>query len=50
LIFEIGYGQEAGVRALVDERVWRLVAVRADLQGIPRIFILRVKSASGSAA
>ena len=49
LIFEIGYGQDAEVRELIDESMWRLVAVRADLQGIPRIFILRVKSAGGSA-
>ena len=47
LMFEIGYGQEAAVRGLVDERVWHVVAVRADLQGIPRVFILRVKLAGG---
>lgn len=42
LIFEIGYGQEAQVRELVDGRVWHLDAVRADLQDIPRVFILRL--------
>lgn len=44
VIFEIGYGQEAGVRELVDGRVWHLDAVRADLQGTPRVFVLRVVS------
>lgn len=44
LIFEIGYGQAPAVCALVDPDVWRIVDVRLDLQGIPRVFILQVKT------
>ena len=40
LLFEIGFGQHESVRALVDPRVWTLLAVREDLQGIPRTFAL----------
>jgi release factor glutamine methyltransferase len=36
-IFEFGFGQEAGVRGLVGRAAGlRLVAIRPDLQGIPR--------------
>jgi release factor glutamine methyltransferase len=41
LIMEIGFDQGEAVRSLVDESVWRLREIRADLQGIPRIVILR---------
>jgi release factor glutamine methyltransferase len=41
LIMEIGFDQGESVRALVDSEVWRLVEVLPDLQGIPRIVVLR---------
>lgn len=44
LIFEIGYGQAPAVRALVDPETWRIVDVRADLQRIPRVFILKLRT------
>jgi release factor glutamine methyltransferase len=41
LVMEFGYGQEAGVLALVEERPrLRTDRVRADLQGIPRTAII----------
>lgn len=41
LIFEIGFNQDSPVRQLIDERIWNLVDVRRDLQGIPRTFVLQ---------
>ncbi len=41
LIFEIGCGQKQAIENLIDARVWRLIEVRDDLQGIPRAFVLR---------
>lgn len=40
LLIEIGFSQAEAVRGLVDHRVWRLDAIRPDLQGIPRIVVL----------
>ena len=41
LIVEFGYGQEAGVRAAVAAAHLELVAIRPDLQGIPRTVVAR---------
>ena len=41
LIMEIGFDQSEAVNGLVDQGVWRLLEIRPDLQGIPRIVILR---------
>lgn len=41
LIMEIGFDQGEKVQALVDAGVWRLLEVRPDLQGIPRIVVLQ---------
>lgn len=41
LVFEIGYDQRAAVEQLIDRRVWRLVAVHSDLQGIPRTVVVQ---------
>ena len=41
LIFEIGYDQRAAVEQLIDSEVWRTIAIRPDLQGIPRTIVLR---------
>jgi release factor glutamine methyltransferase len=41
LIFEIGFGQSKAVERLIDERIWTLIEIRKDLQGIPRTFILQ---------
>ena len=40
-IFEIGFGQSELVEKLIDRRLWKLLEVRPDLQGIPRTFILQ---------
>ncbi|MEK6334854.1 MAG: peptide chain release factor N(5)-glutamine methyltransferase [Acidobacteriota bacterium] len=40
-IFEIGFGQSELVEKLIDTELWRPLEVRADLQGIPRTFILQ---------
>jgi release factor glutamine methyltransferase len=42
LLFEIGFGQHESVRRLIDERVWTTLAVREDLQCIPRAVVLRL--------
>ncbi|MCA1614015.1 MAG: peptide chain release factor N(5)-glutamine methyltransferase [Acidobacteria bacterium] len=42
LVFEIGFGQREAVRDLVDPSVWTTLAVRPDLQGIPRAVALRL--------
>jgi release factor glutamine methyltransferase len=43
LIFEIGFGQSQAVQQLIDPRVWELIEIRADLQEIPRVFVLQGK-------
>jgi release factor glutamine methyltransferase len=43
LIFEIGFGQSDAVEQLIDSRVWKLLEIRRDLQGIPRTFVLQGK-------
>jgi len=43
LIFEIGFGQADGVKSLIDVNVWDLIEIKADLQNIPRTFVLRRK-------
>jgi release factor glutamine methyltransferase len=47
LLLEIGFDQSEAVRALVDERVWRLLDIHRDLQGIPRTVALRKIRAGG---
>lgn len=42
-IFEIGFGQSEAVEQLIDQRAWKLTEIRADLQGIPRTFVLQGK-------
>ncbi|HEX7771810.1 MAG TPA: peptide chain release factor N(5)-glutamine methyltransferase, partial [Pyrinomonadaceae bacterium] len=41
LIMEIGFDQGEKVQSLVDAGVWRLLELRPDLQGIPRIVVLQ---------
>jgi release factor glutamine methyltransferase len=41
LLLEIGFDQHAAVRELIDTRVWRLLDIHKDLQGIPRTVALR---------
>jgi release factor glutamine methyltransferase len=41
LLIEIGYHQHEAVARLVDENVWTLLDIRRDLQGIPRVVVLR---------
>ena len=41
LLFEIGFDQAAVVEKLIDRRVWRLLAIHPDLQGIPRTIALQ---------
>ena len=43
LVFEIGFGQSDAVEQLIDRRVWKLLEIRKDLQGIPRTFVLQKK-------
>jgi len=43
LIMEIGFDQGEAVQRLINEQQWHLVGLRPDLQGIPRIVILRKK-------
>ncbi len=40
-LFEIGFNQAAAVEQLVDPKLWRLLAIHKDLQGIPRIVALQ---------
>lgn len=42
-VFEIGFGQSGAVEQMIDRRVWKLIEIRKDLQGIPRTFVLQVK-------
>jgi release factor glutamine methyltransferase len=41
LLLEIGFDQGEAVERLVKGRTWQLVDIRPDLQGIPRIVVLR---------
>jgi release factor glutamine methyltransferase len=41
LLMEIGFDQHEAVRQLIDSQVWQLLDIRKDLQGIPRIVVLR---------
>lgn len=41
LLIEIGFSQGEAVKALVDERIWQLHGIHSDLQGIPRVVILK---------
>ncbi len=41
LIFEIGFGQAEAVCNLIASRVWNLLEMRRDLQGIPRTVVLQ---------
>jgi len=42
-LFEVGFDQHAAVRSLIDTRVWEVLNIHKDLQGIPRIVSLRKK-------
>ena len=42
LLVEIGFGQHEAVRAFVDTRIWTLLGIREDLQGIPRTVALQL--------
>jgi release factor glutamine methyltransferase len=41
LIVEFGFGQDAAVREIAQRCGWTVVRMRSDLQGIPRVVILR---------
>jgi release factor glutamine methyltransferase len=41
LVVEFGFGQDAAVRAAAADAGWHVVRVRRDLQGIPRVAVLR---------
>lgn len=41
LLLEIGFDQHEAVRELIDSRVWELLAIHKDLQGIPRVVALK---------
>lgn len=41
LLLEIGFDQGAAVTELVNDSAWHLVEIKPDLQGIPRIVVLR---------
>ncbi len=43
MFVEIGFDQAEAVKSLVDPEVWDFREIRPDLQGIPRIVILRKK-------
>ena len=40
-VFEIGFKQSEAVKELISDRVWQLLEIRADLQGIPRTVVLK---------
>lgn len=42
LLLEIGFNQHEAVGAMIDPRVWTLLDVHEDLQGIPRTVALRL--------
>lgn len=41
LLFEIGFEQSAAVEQLIDPKIWKLLGIHKDLQGIPRIVALQ---------
>lgn len=41
LLIEIGFSQASAVEEMLDQKVWNLLAMRPDLQGIPRIVVLQ---------
>ena len=41
LLFEMGFDQGAAVEQLVNRRVWQILDIHPDLQGIPRIVLLQ---------
>jgi release factor glutamine methyltransferase len=41
LLMEIGFDQGEAIRSLVDDVIWRLLDIRPDLQGIPRMVVLQ---------
>lgn len=41
LLIEIGFDQHTAIAALIDARVWRLLGIHKDLQGIARTVALR---------
>jgi release factor glutamine methyltransferase len=41
LIVEFGFGQDAAVREIAQRTGWAVVRMRSDLQGIPRVAVLR---------
>lgn len=43
LLMEIGFDQHEAVRQLVDPRIWTLLDIHQDLQGIPRTVALKKK-------
>jgi release factor glutamine methyltransferase len=47
LLFEIGYDQHEAVDQLIDRRVWKLLDIHQDLQGIPRTVALEKIDGSG---
>lgn len=40
-VFEIGFNQAAAIEQLIDPKIWRLLAVHKDLQGIERTVALQ---------
>lgn len=42
LLIEIGFDQHERVASLIDARVWTLLGIHRDLQGIPRTALLRL--------
>jgi release factor glutamine methyltransferase len=47
LLFEIGYGQHEAAAGLIDARIWTLLGIRPDLQGIPRVVVLERRPRPG---
>ena len=41
LVIEIGYDQRVAVEEMIDPRIWKLLGIRNDLQGIPRTVVLQ---------
>ena len=44
LIIEFGFGQEPAIRAAAAEAGWQMARMRVDLQGIPRVAVLRLRA------
>ncbi len=41
MLIEIGFDQTVKVGGLIDAKVWKLLEIYPDLQGIPRILTLQ---------